>query len=128
MYHIQLSSNTCNYSKNHFKMPEFTFKLSEFHHFLSNFHKLYILQYRRHLQLYHCITYTYQTLMLKDVLKVPDPIASGLLLVWVFFKLSEIWYQKKAHIFLTTLSELYMWKCTIWKILMKIWLVALNCN
>ena len=26
------------------------------------------------------------------------------------FKLSEIWYQKKAHIFLSTRGDIYSWK------------------
>ncbi len=37
--------------------------------------------------------------------------------------LQRFWYQKKAHIFFFTPGEFYSWKCTVWKILMKMWLV-----
>ena len=53
--------------------------------------------------------------------KEPGPIASD-----VFQTFWDFGIWRKLIMFLITLGEFYSWKCTVWKILMKMWLVMVT--
>ncbi len=56
-----------------------------------------------------------------------EPEEPGLIASDFFQTFWDFGIQKEVHIFLITPGEFYSWKkCSVWKILMKIWLVMVS--